>query len=232
MIIITGVSSGIGKALALDYLKKGEIVVGIGRTTIIDHENFTFLNCDLSQTQEIEKLNFDFSDVDSLTLINNAGSVGRIERLSEQAESDVVEVMTINAIAPMLLTQKILKSYSIEKEFILINISSGAGKRAIPSWASYCASKAALDMFSQAILEEELERSRKIKVYAVSPGVVDTAMQEKIRSSNLPTFSSWQTFINLKNENNLISVTEVVAKLHVMLRQPYNNQVLFSLRDF
>lgn len=232
MIIITGVSSGIGKALALDYLERGNKVIGIGRTNVIDHENYSFLKCDLSQTCEIEKLTFDLYDVDSLTLINNAGALGRIERLSEQTESDVVEVMTINAIAPMLLTQKVLKSYPIEKEFTLINISSGAGKRAIPSWASYCASKAALDLFSQTILEEELERSRKIKVYAVSPGVVDTVMQEKIRSASLPTFSSLQTFIDLKKENNLTSVMEVVEKLHLMLRLPYQNQVLYSLRDF
>lgn len=232
MIVITGVSSGIGKALALDYLEKGEIVLGIGRTNVIKHKNYSFQQCDLSQSSELKKIQFDFSKCETITLINNAGALGRIERLSEQIDSDVEEVITLNTIAPMLLTQKILKDFPINKQFILINISSGAGKRAIPSWASYCASKAALDMFSQTVLEEELERKRNIKVYAVSPGVVDTGMQEKIRSSSLPTFSSVQTFINLKEENNLTSVEEVVAKIQLMLQLPYNYQVLYSLRDF
>lgn len=232
MIIITGVSSGIGKALALDYLKRGEIVIGIGRTNVISHENYSFMECDLSETENIKKLQFDLSGCDSLTLINNAGVVGRIERLSEQEISDVEEVISLNTIAPMLLTQQVLKEFPLDKEFTLINISSGAGKRAIPSWASYCASKAALDIFSQTILEEETELSRNIRVYSVSPGVVDTAMQEKIRSASLPTFSSWQSFIDLKEQNNLYSATDVVVKLKALLKVPYKNQVLHSLRDY
>ncbi len=232
MIIITGVSSGIGKALAIDYLEKGKKVIGIGRTNTIDNANFSFLKCDLSHASEIENLQFDFSNCSDLTLINNAASIGRIQRLSEQQNSDIVEVIAVNTIAPMLLTQKVLQEYAINKEFTLINISSGAGKRAIPSWASYCASKAALDLFSQTVLEEELERSRRIKVYAVSPGVVDTSMQEKIRSASLPTFSSLQTFIDMKEQNSLVSVKEVVRKLQKMLNAPYQDIVLQSLRDY
>lgn len=232
MIIITGVSSGIGKALALNYLKKGEKVIGIGRTNGIEHNNYSFQQCDLSQTKEIENLRFDFFDFDSVTLINNAGVIGNIERLSEQTHSDVEEVLTVNSIAPMLLTQKLLKFCPIDKEFILINISSGAGKRAIPSWTSYCASKAALDLFSQTVLEEELERGRKIKVYAIAPGVVDTSMQEKIRSASSPTFSSLQSFIDLKQQDKLASVDNVVKKITILLQEPYENEVLFSLRDY
>ena len=232
MIIITGVSSGIGKELALDYLNKGEVVIGIGRTNVISHENYRFMECDLGQPESLKKLQFDFSTCESLTLINNAGAVGRIERLSEQKNSDVEEVITLNTIAPMLLTQKILKEFPLDKELTLINISSGAGKRAIPSWASYCASKAALDIFSQTVLEEELERFRKIKVYSVSPGVVDTGMQEKIRSASLPTFSSWQTFIDLKEQYNLYTTADVVIKLNALLEVPYSNQAIHSLRDY
>src|SRR5690606_6487233 len=145
---------------------KGEKVIGIGRTNNIEHKNYSFLKCDLSRVQEIENLQFDLTGVERLTLINNAGALGKVERLSEQTDSDIEHVLTVNSIAPMLLTQKLLQICPIDKEFVLINISSGAGKRAIPSWASYCASKAALDLFSQTVLEEELERSRKIKVYA------------------------------------------------------------------
>lgn len=232
MVIITGVSSGIGKALALDYLAKGEKVIGIGRTNVIENPNFRFQECDFNNPDEIEKLQFDFTGESSVVLINNAGVIGNIERLSEQTQSDIKEVITINTIAPMLLTQKVLRLCPIDLDFTLINISSGAGKRAIPSWASYCASKAALDLFSHTVLEEELERSRKIKVYSVSPGVVDTSMQEKIRSSSFPTFSSLQTFLDLKQENKLDSPENVVKKLNTLLQEPYKNEVLFSLRDY
>lgn len=231
MVIITGVSSGIGQALALHFLEKEEKVIGIGRTHSIQHSNFTFMKCDLQDIEAIKQLKFDFSSVSFLTLINNAGVVGAIERISQQLHSDIQEVITVNTIAPMLLTQMILKQFPLKQPLVLVNISSGAGKRAIPSWASYCASKAALDLFSLTIYEEEKELGRPIKVYAVSPGVVDTTMQTKIRSAHLPTFSSLETFIQLKDQNLLVSTSLVVEKLQQLLDQPFDEKVIYSLKD-
>jgi len=232
MIIITGVSSGIGKALAQHYLSNGKNVIGIGRNSSIRHPNFHFKQCDFSNPSEIESLQFDFETDGKLTLINNAGTIGTIGRLSEQPHSDAQEVITVNTIAPMLLTHKILRLFPKEKPLTIVNISSGAGKRPVPSWASYCASKAALDLFSHTLLEEELEVGRIIKVYCVSPGVVDTKMQETIRSSAASTFSSLQTFINFKEKGELYTVELVVKKLTNLLKQPYKNEVLYSLRDY
>lgn len=231
MVIITGVSSGIGQALALHFLKKEEKVIGIGRSHSIQHTNFTFLKCDLNDLESVKKLDFDFTDVLQLILINNAGVIGSIERISQQSQSDIQEVLTVNTIAPMLLTQMILKQFPKKQPLVLVNISSGAGKRAIPSWASYCASKAALDLFSLTIYEEEKELGRSLKVYAVSPGVVDTAMQTKIRSAHLPTFSSLETFIQLKDQNLLASTSLVVEKLQQLLDQPFDEKVIYSLKD-
>lgn len=231
MVIITGVSSGIGQALALHFLKKEEKVIGIGRSHSIQHTNFTFLKCDLNDLESVKKLDFDFTDVLQLILINNAGVIGSIERISQQSQSDIQEVLTVNTIAPMLLTQMILKQFPKKQPLVLVNISSGAGKRAIPSWASYCASKAALDLFSLTIYEEEKELGRSLKVYAVSPGVVDTAMQTKIRSAHRPTFSSLETFIQLKDQNLLVSTSLVVEKLQQLLDQPFDEKVIYSLKD-
>lgn len=231
MVIITGVSSGIGKALALHFLDKQEKVLGIGRRNSIQHPNFIFQACDLNDLEAVKKLVFDFSNVTQLILINNAGVIGAIERISQQSQSDIQEVLTVNTISPMLLTQTILKQFPKTQPFVLVNISSGAGKRAIPSWASYCASKAALDLFSLTIYEEEKELGRPLKVYAVSPGVVDTEMQSKIRSAKPPTFSSLETFVNLKNQNLLVSTSLVVEKLQRLLNQPYDEKVIYSLKD-
>lgn len=232
MVIITGVSSGIGHALALDYLSKGNKVIGLGRRNSIDHKNFEFKECNLSNPSEIDGLKFDFSDVEHLTLINNAGILGTVGRLSELAKSDAQEVLSVNTIAPILLTHKILLLFPNDRALTIVNISSGAGKRAIPSWASYCASKAALDLFSLTLLEEELERGRNFKIYSISPGVVDTKMQDQIRSSNPSTFSGLQTFINFKEHNELYSLELVVQKFANLLSQPYNNEVIYSLRDY
>jgi benzil reductase ((S)-benzoin forming) len=227
--IITGVSRGIGKALAEEFLSSGSGVLGIGRTHDIDHPNFSFVQCDLSESREIENLKVTVPE-GAVTLINNAGVLGTIKRLTEQDPPDVVRVLNVNTVAPVLLTNLIYNSVTDKNSFCLINISSGAANRAIPSWASYCASKAALNMFSETFYLEEREKGFSPKVYAVAPGVVDTEMQQEIRNTSEIEFSSVGKFVDLKRNNELFTPDFVAKKLLQLLNQPYDGKVFYDLR--
>jgi benzil reductase ((S)-benzoin forming) len=227
--IITGVSRGIGKALAEEFLSSGSGVIGIGRKHDIDHPNFSFVQCDLSVPSEVERLKVSIPK-GAVTLINNAGVLGVIKRLTEQDPPDVERVLKINTVAPVLLTNLIYNSVSDKNSFCLINISSGAANRAIPSWASYCASKAALNMFSEAFYLEEKEKGFSPKVYAVAPGVVDTEMQQEIRNTSDADFSSAHKFVDLKRNNDLFTSEVVAKKLIQLINRPYDGQVFFDLR--
>lgn len=230
-IIITGISSGIGYALADHYLSQGLQVAGIGRRNTIKHQNLIFFEKDLSTTTDFSFLEQTVCQANEIILINNAGTIGNIERISEQAISDITNTIQVNTIAPMLLCQFVLQHFPLQNPLTIINISSGAGKRPIPSWASYCASKAALDLFSQTIYLEEKERNRNLKVYSISPGVVDTPMQEKIRKADPLTFSSLDSFLLLKEKDQLTDLHTVVKKLRILLSRPYSEQIIYSLRD-
>ena len=81
-------------------------------------------------------------------------------------------------------------------ELIIINISSGAALRPIHSWGTYCQSKAGIDMLTNIINEEHPE----IRALSVYPGIVNTDMQLKIRSTNLEEFP-------LKNLLNILKMT-------------------------
>jgi len=229
-VFITGVSKGLGKALTEHFLEKGDQVIGIGRSHSFEHENFRFIECDLSNLDAVS--NHSFGKLgDEILFINNAGIIGNIERISEQEKSDIIPVLSVNSIAPMLLCQKLLQVAPIDYNITIINISSGAGRRAIPSWAAYCASKAAIDLFSLTLYQEELERQRSIQIYSVAPGVIDTQMQEKIRSSEKTHFSSVEDFIDLKENDQLLSVETVVNKLIKLLTQEFTGNVICSLKD-
>lgn len=231
MILITGVSGGIGEALVNQYLADGKQVIGLGRRNAIEHPNYRFIWMDLSDINPVKEFKLDLTGIKSFTLINNAGTIGSIQRMSEQSESDAPEVITVNTIAPMVLTQRILAQLPIDVPFDLVNISSGAGRRPIPGWAAYCASKAALNLFSQTVYLEEKERGRPIRVYAVEPGVVDTAMQRTIRGADSSTFSSLDSFIELKATNQLLTPQEVVRRLLLLLARDYDETTVYSLRD-
>lgn len=229
-VFITGVSKGLGKALAEHYLNEGNLVTGIGRSHSFKHSNFSFIPCDLSNLEGVKKIEFSSKD-DHILLINNAGILGNIQRLSDQEIPDIENVLTVNLLSPMYLCTTLIKQTSATTKVIIVNISSGAANRSIPSWASYCASKAGLDRFSETFLMEEKEKGRQIKMFSVAPGVIDTEMQKKIRESSSDDFSSVDNFIQLKEKGELISPLEAVNKLVKLIQLPDNDKVIWSLRD-
>lgn len=230
MYIITGVSRGLGKAIVEELLERNEKVIGIGRTHNFDHPNFSFIKCDLNRHEDIEKLEFPEISV-QVTVINNAGVLGKIKRLSDQTESDLQELLNVNVTSPILLLKLIYSKAKDKNKFTVVNISSGAANRAIPSWAGYCASKAALNMLTETFYLEELEKGNHPTVYAVSPGVIDTDMQVQIRNSDKIDFSSVDNFKELKSNNSLFSTKEAALKLFSLLQKPFQGEVFQDLRN-
>ncbi len=227
-VVITGVSGGIGKALAEFYLEKGSRVIGIGRNNTIDHEHFHFVTCDLRDLDKVKNLDLNLSD-EPILLINNAGVLGKVTRTVDLDIESLQEVLEVNVLAAMIMTGKMAV---LENQLTVVNISSGAGKNPIPSWGAYCASKAALDMFSRVFFLEEQERGRNTKVYSIAPGVVDTNMQTTIRSLDEKNFSQKQRFVDLKETGQLVSAKEVVRKIDRMLSLPFNDEMIIcSVRD-
>ena len=229
MYIITGVSKGLGKALTEKLLAQNSTVIGIGRSHEFNHPKFTFIQCDLNDKDAVENLKISIPSA-PVTLINNAGIIGEIKRLGEQSSPDVQEVLMVNTVAPVLLWHKIYKLVSKKDDFTLVNISSGAANRAIPSWAAYCASKAALNMLSETFYLEEKENGNNPNVYAVAPGVMDTSMQMQIRNSSEDDFSAVQNFIAMKENDALFSPEEAANRLLKLLDQPYSGEVFYDLR--
>jgi benzil reductase ((S)-benzoin forming) len=226
--IITGTSSGIGKACALRFLELGYRVIGISRNNSIEHDNFVFIHCDLSDVYQIEQLNFKeiLAADNRVVLINNAGILGHIDRVPELNAEHFISVANVNIIAPQVLCAKLLQEFNPQQVDCIVNISSGAAKRAIPSWAAYCASKAALDLFSETLKIELVELGYPAKVYSVAPGVVDTAMQTHIRSANEDNFTALPNFIALKEEGNLRSPEEVARLISELVEDPKQGEVV------
>lgn len=229
MYIVTGVSRGLGKAIVEELLQKNEKVLGIGRSHSFNHPNFSFIECDLSNLEAVEKLNFP-ELTEKITLINNAGIIGNIKRLSEQSSNDLQYVLNVNVTAPVYILKKIYSKVKLKNDFCLVNISSGAANRAIPSWAGYCASKAALNMLTETFCLEELEKGNNPIVYAVAPGVIDTDMQVQIRSSLQSDFSSVDNFKALKSNKSLFTPKEAAVKLLYLLEKPFDGEVFQDLR--
>ncbi|MEJ8758191.1 SDR family NAD(P)-dependent oxidoreductase [Pontibacter sp. H259] len=237
--IITGTSKGIGKALAEELLKEdNNYVVGVCRNSTITHKNYRHQPLDFSDIPAVEhnlqKVFLPYNDAEKLVLINNAGVLGDIGYVGEAMPNERFEfVFDVNVIVPAMLMNTFLQVYQQHPaQKLIVNISSGAGKYPIDGWASYCASKAALDMLSMTVQKEQDMRGSGVKVFALAPGIVDTQMQENIRQADVERFSTVDKFRDYKETNALAQPEEVAAKIiQFMHNADKYNDVVVDVRN-
>lgn len=215
--IVTGASSGIGKAVVEALLQADDAeVYGVSRRQTVHHERYHHMAVDLSDQQAIVGLQLpDITDADQIVLMNNAGTLGTVAHVGSLDDQEMAGSYNVNVLAPAILSNKFLKAYGeLDCNKLIVNISSGAASSPYDGWAVYCSSKAAVDMFSRVMASELELNGSTVKVLAVAPGVVDTAMQTQIRSTDQSGFSRKDKFIDLKESGSLYSA-EAVAKRFV-----------------
>lgn len=176
-ILITGIGSGLGEALAREYLSKGDNVYAIGRTfpKELDHDpHFFFFPFDLSQTFMIQASIKEFIYKHSFDLvILNAGILGEIKTLKETEATEIKEVMELNVWANKELID-LLSTHAYVKQ--VVGISSGAAVNGSKGWGAYSLSKSALNMLLNVYAKELPE----IHFTSLAPGVIDTPMVQQI----------------------------------------------------
>lgn len=185
VIVITGVSSGIGKAFihkALENTKEGEFVVGLGRTNIPDftHERYLFIRTDLkyssSVKQAAQRIKKRLGRVD--VLINSAG-FGYRSTIEDLSIDEMREQFEVNLFGPLYLTNLVLPLMRKQRHGHIINISSVGSVVSTPTLGYYAATKASLDKLSE-VLDQEVEKFN-IKVSLLVPGAVKTDFGKNIR---------------------------------------------------
>lgn len=235
---ISGTSSGIGKAIALLLLERAEArVVGISRTCTIEHAHYTHVYADLSDPAQVVKtaelFKVKHTETDKLYLINNAGVIDPIQYAQTYSEEDIQRLMQVNLIASMQLISAFLKiPKSDYSSRVILSVSSGAATKVIDGWSLYGAAKAGLDHFSSHVARELELSGDKTRIFSIAPGVVDTAMQQKIRETTADSFSTVDRFLELQSTGQLVAPEIIARKYCRILDAPEQfPDVVFSLRD-
>jgi short-subunit dehydrogenase len=212
--LITGASSGIGKATALAFAKAGIDVALVSRsvdklTPVCEAVSHTGVEAkayevDLACVAQVqEKMQAIALDGDIDILVNNAG-MGYTATLTETPLSDWQQVIDLNLTSVFQCIMGILPRMRTRGTGTIINITSIAAKQAFPNWGAYSVSKAGLIALSQTLAQEE--RVHGIRVTAICPGAVNTEL--------------WDTpTVNANFDRSKMLTPEIVAQsiLHAAL---------------
>ena len=170
VVLITGGSSGIGKAVGEFLLQKKYIVYGTSRTPKnYPDSKFPILQLDVTKGESINKCIKDLLDKENKidVLINNAGA-GITGPLEEIPEMEMKRNFETNFFGPIEVIRAVLPTMRMQKEGLIINITSIAGYMGLPFRGVYSASKGALELVTEAY---RMELSTfNIKMTNIAPG--------------------------------------------------------------
>ncbi len=225
LLIVSGHSSGLGRALFEAAQGSDRVVLGISRRSLgSSGARVAEISLDLASPAPWEE------SLDRIcqkwqapwrrvVLINNAGSALPVGPTATLEPAAIIAAMQLNVVAPLRLFRWILQKFP-ETPQRLVAISSGAATKAYPSWAVYCSSKAALRMQAQVIAAEMELLQRDVKVLAYEPGVIATPMQEQIRQIPAQDFPASTRFRDLHERGELIDPRDAAQALLQLLAEP------------
>lgn len=224
LVIVTGGSSGLGRAL-IDTAPSGSDLLDISRrghggsqvrhiaADLADPEGWQEAG-DAIRAAVVEQT------WDRITMFHNAGMITPIGFVGETDAQEVTTNVLLNSASSQVLGHRFLEAVrGREGRHELVLISSGAARRPIAAWATYCAGKAAGDLWVRSVGEEQQIRGGAM-VLSVAPGVVGTPMQAEIRATDAHDFPGVQRFRNLYDGGQLQAPEPTAMRLWSLLDEP------------
>jgi NAD(P)-dependent dehydrogenase (short-subunit alcohol dehydrogenase family) len=220
--VITGASHGIGAGMAARFSELGlrigicarkrpEPPPGADRHHVVTYAADVRDSSDLEAFGSIVAERFGRIDL----WVNNAGVVEPIGMVADVDPGMLANQISVNVNGVLNGTRTFSRQLRRRPGGgVLVNITSGAATSVYPGWAGYCASKAAVDQLTRVVASEEAAHG--LRAYAVAPGMVDTAMQERVRASSVTAFPAVERFIEAKRTgvfNSTVWVADAILEL-------------------
>lgn len=225
-ILITGATSGIGKATATYFaVANGFRLVLCGR----NQKELTRLQEELGKATEVTTLCFDVRDKDQVfaliagleapfsqidILINNAGNAHGLDPIDKGSLEDWDAMMDINVKGLLYVSKAVIPQMVARQAGHIIHIGSTAGKEVYPNGNVYCASKHAVDAINQGMRLDL--NAYGIRVGAVNPGLVATAFSEvRFKGDTDRAANVYKGYQPLKPE-------DIADIIHFVVTRPYH----------
>jgi 3-hydroxy acid dehydrogenase / malonic semialdehyde reductase len=205
--LITGASSGIGRAIAERLVKEGMKVYAVGRDAkaldaLASACGVTPLAVDLHDIAPLREL-FEREVID--VVVNNAGLLPAIAKFGDTAPADIDSMIDINLRAPLHIAQLALDGMVQRKRGHLFFIGSSAGRFPHPNTAVYGATKAAISLFCDSLRCDLL--GTKVRVTEIAPGRVQTNLYRTALGEQGANEKLYEAYRSIQPEN----IAELIA---------------------
>lgn len=209
--LVTGASSGIGKAIAIALQESGMKVIGLCRSVENLPEGVTPLACDLRDATQIQEA---FLSLDHLDILVNSAGLAYLSRLTDGDPALWEEMWQVNVQALSLCCQLALPLFPKTSGQIL-NLSSMSGHRVPPTGGFYAATKFAVRAVSEALRAELKTAGSSVRVSTLSPGFVDTPLLDKYFAGREDQLKQTRESIKMLTPESIAA-----SALHVLTSPP------------
>ena len=209
--LVTGASSGIGKAIAIALQESGMKVIGLCRSVENLPEGVTPLACDLRDATQIQEA---FLSLDHLDILVNSAGLAYLSRLTDGDPALWEKMWQVNVHALSLCCQLALPLFPKTSGQIL-NLSSMSGHRVPPTGGFYAATKFAVRAVSEALRAELKTAGSSVRVSTLSPGFVDTPLLEKYFAGREDQLKQTRESIKMLTPESIAA-----SALHVLTSPP------------
>ncbi|OUV15035.1 MAG: hypothetical protein CBC46_05385 [Verrucomicrobiaceae bacterium TMED86] len=209
--LVTGASSGIGKAIAIALQESGMKVTGLCRSVENLPEGVTPLACDLRDATQIQEA---FLSLDHLDILVNSAGLAYLSRLTDGDPALWEEMWQVNVHALSLCCQLALPLFP-ENSGQILNLSSMSGHRVPPTGGFYAATKFAVRAVSEALRAELKTAGSSVRVCTLSPGFVDTPLLDKYFAGREDQLKQTRESIQMLTPESIAA-----SALHVLTSPP------------
>ncbi len=224
LVVVTGTTKGLGAALSDVFSNDANnLVITLSRAPDSAGPPLN-LYVDVADLAAVERVfavvaaHISTRKFDRAVLLNNAGIVAPVGAFDAISAADTANNLLVNVAAPMVLSRLFsVATRVIARERLIVNISSGAAKRAIAGWSAYCVAKAGLEMATRVAALEAAANDPTLAICSLAPGVVDTPMQGYVRGVSESDFPDVGRFRAMKADGVLRDAHEVASEIGALI---------------
>jgi NAD(P)-dependent dehydrogenase (short-subunit alcohol dehydrogenase family) len=200
VIALTGVTRGLGRALAGEFIRLGHTVAGCGRTAGAIAElrrehgaPHDFAVVDVASDEQVQRWAARVCEGPGTPdlVVNNAALINRNAPLWQVSAAEFGQVIDVNLKGVANVIRHFVPKLLARQKGVIVNLSSGWGRSADAEVAPYCATKWAIEGLTQALAQE---LPPGLAAVALNPGIINTAMLQSCfgaSAANYPTAGQW-----------------------------------------